>query len=248
MGSFYSPGIQFVIYLVLSNFGLSLHYYFLHLFFKECQQNKYAVNVQIIPRESEEVQPIELTESLMSRHKDQDYNLKRDQKTLTISQNIRKAFVLYFFIFYNFFIFILVWPILIFQIDISRVVPIEYKYVVHTIIINIAAIFGHSLYMKFRIDNRAYVYSIVLLKTVFILIIFFIREGQSFDRILSDWGKMLFLLIFYFYNMYGMAMLIDCGQKFYKDKPYDRLKFGEINQYAIQIAGFFGSITASLIK
>lgn len=248
MGSFYSPGMQFVIYLVFSNLGLSVHYYFIHRFFEECQQNKYAIDLQKVEQLPGTSEAIELTENLTIGKKDQDYNLKRDKSTLTIFQNLRKAFVLYLFVFYNFFIFILSWPILIFQIDISRVVPIEYKYVVHTVIINIAALFGHSLYMKLRIDKRIFVYLFVLFKTVFIVIIYFIREGQILEHALSDSGKMLFLLVFYFYNMYGMAMMVDCGQKFYKNKPYDRLKFGEINQYMIQIAGFFGSMAASLIK
>ena len=245
MSQYLTRSAQFIIYLVFSNIGVALHYIYLNDFFAECQQNKYAIDVEP-PKEGPP--QIELTASLLKPQKDQDYNKKFDKSTLTVYQNLRTALGLYIAIFLNFVIFIFVFPILVFQIDISQVVSAKYKFIAHNFLINIAAFFGNNLYIYLRVHNRTLAYFLVLVKSMLVVIIYFMRDKLLFGQMFSDWAKILFLLAFYFFNNYTFMMFLDLGQKFYTGKPYDKIKFGEINQYCIQIAAMVGALTASFVK
>lgn len=252
MGDFFTPNFQFLMYLFFSNLGLAVHYYYLTIFFKECKANKYTIEIPNLSKNKNEIEPLELKlinkDSEILTKKDQDYNKKSDENTLTIFENIKAAYILYLMIFLNFFLFMFAFPILTFQINISRVVQIKYKYIVHSLLINIAAFLGNRLYLYLLIKSRAVGNCLAIGKVVFVVIIYYSREKQILGNMLNDWAKVALLLLFYFYNNNTLMMMINLGQRFYDGRPYDRLKFGEINQYFIQVAGFLGTLSASLVK
>ena len=179
---------------------------------------------------------------------DQDYNKQEDTSTLSVWENVKEAHHFYIAVFLTFFCLTLVYPVLMFRIDLTGYVPLRYKYIYLNFVYTIGELVGKVIHMFYKIRRKGSLNWGVLSRLLSALGIFLVSQasglcGISVSSFLMKTMACLFqgLSIGYVFNM-----VLDIGQLHFQNRPYDALKFGQIVQYCIQVGNLLGSLMSSL--
>ena len=176
---------------------------------------------------------------------DQNYNIRRDEHTLTVWQNFLKAWDLYIGSILNFSFFLCIYSVLLYRVDLSEWIDPRYRFVIPSLIMNIGDGIGRFIYSKFDLNNHKLGMFLVIFQFIGIWMVYILTGNPEMPYSISS--KMIILFTVFIYHGYLANMYIDLGQKLYKNSPYDVILFGEMRQYCIQIGLASGAIISTLI-
>lgn len=180
---------------------------------------------------------------------DQDYNQQEDKNTLSFWQNFREAKLFYFSMFVTLFSLTLVYPVLMFRIDLTGYVSLRYKYIYLNFLYTCGELSGKVLHLFYKVREKRMLIKAVGLRVFAALAVYFVSDASSLlssDRV-HFLPKTLVCLFQGFSMGYVFNMILDIGQLHFKGRPYDALKYGQIIQFCLQIGTFLGSAVSSLL-
>lgn len=184
---------------------------------------------------------------IKSPQKDQDYNLKENNTTLSYYQNFLKIWDVYLGIFLGFGSTLLVFPVLTFQLDLSILMTDKFKFVFLCFVYTLGDITSRIIYSYLPLNNRFRLHMFNFFKLILVLLIFIAVRNPSI-YILSN----LFLQLFFVFLVgFGQGIVIVkysiLGKKLLDNRPYDLNKMGHISINMSYIGLCVGSFLAGVL-